>query len=567
MTKKWLDFEFLRERQHILLVLVLVTLHLVSAASPESITGRWLWLVNSGLFLLWQPFVGGDQRIKTGPAVAIFAVVFVLVWQFGWGWLALWHAFLAALVGGKVVMARGARHRWFYLFAFSYLVGAMLVWVSPNILPPPGTLDASFRPIVHIAAILLLIATLIALPRGEDSRPAELHDFLASLLILLLLAVLLLGTIALMALRKTGYYEALVLTLLGAGGSLLLLNWAWNPKPGYGGLGASLSGYLLRIGLDFDRWLKHQIDLAENEEDAARFLERSLEAFSDLPWVAGGEWQACGKNGRFGESARHVTAFAYEGVEVRLFTPYAWTASLVWQASLLLKLVVELHDAKARELRLRQMEYVQAVHETGARLTHDIKNILQSLEALCYAAEHSPDNDSARLADLIRRQLPALRQRLGVTLDKLQRPQDRGEVAKPLAEWWIALKQRNAHRRVIFIEPIPEPALPVPGFMFDSVIDNLLLNAAYKQQSASQVVVSVKIEPDPRGGVVVSVTDDGEAIAADLADRLFSAPLPSATGLGIGLYQAARQARELGYQLRLAENRNGAVRFELSAQN
>jgi len=37
----------------------------------------------------------------------------------------------------------------------------------------------------------------------------------------------------------------------------------------------------------------------------------------------------------------------------------------------------------------------------------------------------------------------------------------------------------------------------------------------------------------------------------------------SSTGLGIGLYQAARLAEKSGYELRLAENRDGAVCFAL----
>jgi hypothetical protein len=50
---------------------------------------------------------------------------------------------------------------------------------------------------------------------------------------------------------------------------------------------------------------------------------------------------------------------------------------------------------------------------------------------------------------------------------------------------------------------------------------------------------------------------------AEAAGRLFDWPLPSKSGLGIGLYQAARQADALGYRLRLAENRPSCVRFAL----
>ena len=48
------------------------------------------------------------------------------------------------------------------------------------------------------------------------------------------------------------------------------------------------------------------------------------------------------------------------------------------------------------------------------------------------------------------------------------------------------------------------------------------------------------------------------------ATRLFAAPVPSQNGLGIGLYQAAKQAEQLGYQLTLASNTDGRVCFELA---
>ncbi len=61
--------------------------------------------------------------------------------------------------------------------------------------------------------------------------------------------------------------------------------------------------------------------------------------------------------------------------------------------------------------------------------------------------------------------------------------------------------------------------------------------------------------------------DSGQAIAPEIAEALLRAPVPSASGLGIGLYHAARQAEESGYALCLAENRPGAVSFTLAPRN
>jgi len=74
----------------------------------------------------------------------------------------------------------------------------------------------------------------------------------------------------------------------------------------------------------------------------------------------------------------------------------------------------EFYVAKLREAQLRQSSYLQAVHETGARTTHDIKNLLQSLNVLCSVAAREDYRDWAQLQGLVRRQLPMVAQRSGM---------------------------------------------------------------------------------------------------------------------------------------------------------
>ncbi|HVO70196.1 MAG TPA: hypothetical protein VMT24_09125, partial [Aggregatilineaceae bacterium] len=57
--------------------------------------------------------------------------------------------------------------------------------------------------------------------------------------------------------------------------------------------------------------------------------------------------------------------------------------------------------------------------------------------------------------------------------------------------------------------------------------------------------------------------DNGEALPDPLARTLFTSPVPSRQGLGVGLYQAARQASVLGYRVELSRNRPGDVCFNL----
>ena len=97
--------------------------------------------------------------------------------------------------------------------------------------------------------------------------------------------------------------------------------------------------------------------------------------------------------------------------------------------------------------------------------------------------------------------------------------------------------------------------------LFDSVADNLLQNAIKKRSVESGVVIRAQFAP-AQGGAL-QVLDSGSAMPPEVAAKLFEAPVVSHTGLGIGLYQAARQAEQLGYRLRVAQNAVGQVGFEL----
>src|SRR5260370_21396572 len=70
-------------------------------------------------------------------------------------------------------------------------------------------------------------------------------------------------------------------------------------------------------------------------------------------------------------------------------------------------------------------------------MAHDVKNLLQSLNVLCAAAERDTAPDAGgELSSLMRRQLPAITQRLQQTLDKLQKPDaSNGRFIKADTSW------------------------------------------------------------------------------------------------------------------------------------
>ena len=75
----------------------------------------------------------------------------------------------------------------------------------------------------------------------------------------------------------------------------------------------------------------------------------------------------------------------------------------------------------------------------------------------------------------------------------------------------------------------------------------------------------MRVTLDCRDGARLQVCDSGHAVPPELASSLLRQPVRSQAGLGIGLYQAARQAEASGYLLELKENRDGEVCFALSA--
>ena len=221
----------------------------------------------------------------------------------------------------------------------------------------------------------------------------------------------------------------------------------------------------------------------------------------------------------------------------------------------------QFYMAKQREQKLQQQSYLQAVYETGARMTHDVKNLLQSLNVLCGAAEQEAGG-SDELQALMRRQLPVITQRMQQTLDKLRRPVIDDGRTVAARTWWQGLERSYAGQNIEFrAGEIGGEAL-LPRELFDSAGDNLIQNAVNKRKLRGNIAISVSL--DCTDAVRLEVCDGGHAVAADTARELLRGPVSSDSGLGIGLYQVARQAEASGFALALARNEDGRVSFVLS---
>lgn len=542
--------------------MMLLSLHLPLAWGIESWWARGFLLAHFGLFLLWQPFWRMEQDLRPAQIALLSAVMVLLLASGSWWVMALWLAVLIGMVGGSASGISSQRQRWCHLLAVLYLFAILLMQVVPRLFGVQLGSGMVVELVVRYGLALLPLA--IMLIPVEKRRPdlSSAVDFIYGLMLFLLIVVLVLGSFAVMVLRKEGYLLALTETIFGIAAALLALSWLWNPRAGFAGLGQLLSRYLLSIGLPFERWLQKLAALAERENEASVFLQRALADFSELPWLSGGTWYSPDGSGEFGSRTEYGAAFHFHGLNLILYSRSPLSPALRLHVQLLAQLLGYFYAAKRREQTLQQNAYTQAIYETGARLTHDVKNLLQSLKTLCAAAEQSGPEQAGELQALIQRQLPQIAQRLQRTLDNLKAPEKAEAGRMASATWWEAARQRYLSEGVEFGAGQIDPMNNLPPELFDSVLDNLLQNALRKRQMEGYVHVSVAFQGT--NPVTLTVWDDGSAVPAAVAKQLLSGPVPSDSGLGIGLYQAARQAKELGYCLELASNRDGEVCFRLS---
>jgi signal transduction histidine kinase len=371
--------------------------------------------------------------------------------------------------------------------------------------------------------------------------------------------VVILGSFTVMTLRRAPYLEAITYTVFLTAGAILLVALAWNPRAG-GGLEVFFSRYLFSIGLPVERWLHFLTELLQVEVRPERFLDEAMAALVRLPSVSGVRWRSGGASGEQGSRTPQAVDYASSELELTIYSRYRLGPALRWHLHLLAQLLGEFYVAKLREERLRQASYLQAVHETGARMTHDIKNLLQSLSVLTSVAAKDESN-SAQLQALLRRQLPLIERRLADTLEKFQRPQA-AESYVAARIWWEGLARQYRGEGVEFESAAPPAGVRLPRSLFDSVADNLIRNALAKR--AEDEAVRVRIGLECGADVALRVCDTGAPVPAEVSATLLRAPVSSRGGLGIGLYQAARQAEAAGYRLALESNREGEVCFALS---
>jgi signal transduction histidine kinase len=569
-TKKSLT-EIVRGARRWVILAMLLSLH-AALISPVGSEFERVWLlVHFGLFLLWQPFVSTDRELNILAVLLLLSITGVVLYVLAPWMMVAWLAILIGIMGGKVFTQQAARLGRFYVAAVFYLFAILLIWAVPLFLLGISVFPQAVQTVVTFFLPLVLFAMVFLPYESEDETNAQVFDFFYSLLIFQLVVVLVLGSISAMRVTDNQYFQAVVLTVLALAIGLFILGVLWGPRAGFGKLRTYFSRYLMSVGMPFELWMRRIAELSETDMSSARFLQHAMNEVATMPWLTGAEWTSPDGAGNFGEKTIHTASYQYHQLAVTFHSESSLSPAMLLHLRLLAQVVGEFYEGKRREQTLKQNTYIQAVHETGARLTHDIKNLLQSLYALASAGsveaqKPKPDIDRrppSPYEALLGRQLPQLTKRLQTTLDKLQNPAvNTHGVTMRASEWWAEVLARHADTGVKF-HAAGEMTELIPAALFDTVLENCLENARQKKQREPDIEISVEYscKPSPK----LSITDTGSAISSAAMENLFRAPIvdSSSSGLGIGLFQAAKQAEQEGYVLGVARNERGSVRFDL----
>lgn len=544
--------------EHQLLGLMLFSLLMAIFIGFDNTLSYSFLITHFGLFLLWQPILKQEQSFSW-PNLALLTV-FVLTFIIWFNmWISMfWMLLLLSLLTGRI-FARGIG-RAAYGLAVVVLFLELVLIINPTLFGLTG-LSKTLKVITEL--VLLSLPLLLIFIPSRKIQPSHI-DFIRGFSIVTLTLFLCMGSVLTTFASKTPYLQSLVITILIFAVFLFATAILWRPLAGFSGFAQLWEKYLLDIGGPFEEWLSRLAAIETNTSIKPEyFLQTSIQHLIGRPWICGIYWHENNQEKFSGKKSAHFTIFSDDKLNIKLYAYSPIGPALLLHTKLLLGVLNFYYKAKLQEQQFIKQAHLRAIYETGSKLTHDVKNILQSTQTMTQIVL---DKDT-RLEDvqiILQQQLPLLTQRLKTTIDKLSDPKQEQSKISPISNWWNQLKVRYNSRNIDFIEKL-ECDLDIPIDIYDSIIENLLDNARHKRILEPDIEIIVRL--DCRDNHVrLTVLDTGKAIAEQIAAIIFTTPLDSEDGFGIGLYQCQQQAKRHNIELELYENADGHVCFKLEQQ-
>jgi len=549
-----------------LLALVLTTLHFTLWWNYAFWWAHFTLILHFALFILWQP-LWSKQELSTLKnrllliIPGLVLVVFLNIWL-----LTLWQIVLIGLLSGRDLIK--PHDRFVNLAALIFLVFDLLVLNTHQLfilgeLTTTNWLMFDSHWLLQYGSLIIPLSFLF-ISAGDSLEHRCYVDFFHGLTFALLIIITVLGSLIVMSYGQINYPFAVFSINLAIALFILFISWIWLIFLGEESVDQLWTKHLFNMGHSLEQWLN---DLAQPNNykslSPKEFLNHGFAKLLALPWVTGVTWRSSPVEGMCGEEDREQLTFSVQSVEVTVFSHDRINGSQCFFIKTLIQLLEYFYQVKRREEVFAQQAHLQAIHETGAKLTHDIKNLLQSLHAIASAIETCQPTQFGDTQRLLQHQIPHLTQRLKRTLDKLQKPAELSYTNVPISLWWENLRARYIKRNVEFFKETELENVLIPEDLFDNVVENLLQNALMKRKREPKLQIEVSLQIDKKRAICLTVCDDGTAIPEEIAENLLMQPVSSRDGFGIGLYHAAKQITHTGYALSLKINQGGQVCFEL----
>ncbi|VAW52582.1 hypothetical protein MNBD_GAMMA06-1143 [hydrothermal vent metagenome] len=550
--------QLLLSNEHRLLGLIIFSLLAASHIGSSSTIAQSFLIVHFGVFLLWQPVVKKQASFTAKQVAVLILFIFTFIYWFN-PWLnAFWTLLLLTLLTGRI-FARGLT-RAAYGLAVVILFLELVLTITPELFQLaaiPLSMHTAFN-------ILLLSLPLILLFIPAENTASNQVDFIRGFLVVLLVIFLCMSSVLISVVTQQKYLASLAISVFILSLFLLLTAFLWVPRAGFSGLAKLLEKYVLNIGGPFEEWFAHVSTLETNTGlRPENFLSASLRYLMQQHWICGVSWQTDFANGTEGELSANQVNINDEKLTLIIHTYTPVGPSLLLHSKLLLSVLTFYYRAKLQEQLLLKQAHMKAIYETGSKLTHDVKNILQSTHTMTQIINDN-DTQMQEKMNVLKKQMPILTQRLNTTLKKLQNPakKDNEETTSgSLLHWWSQLQIRYTGRHITFSTEIKND-IEIPIDIFTTVTENLLDNARNKRIREPDLKICVSLSK-VNDRLQLSVADTGSAINPQVAELLFKEVVSSNDGFGIGLYQCYELAKNHGYKLSIDTNTEYNVCFTL----
>ncbi|MFV2033088.1 MAG: sensor histidine kinase [Gammaproteobacteria bacterium] len=513
-----------------------------------------------GLFLLWQPLWDKDARVRRLPVAVGIGLFFLTLTFFSPNEaLVFFGLILSGLFGSRLLSQ--TEFRSFDLLALVIITLEMAVGLIPDTFAQielPTEFAEYMQTIILIPILFFFFA-----PNPSQSKPGRsqvdlMHGLLASTLIF----IVLLGGIVINLLYGVDYLDGLLLTVFIVSTLTIGISWFWNPGVGYSGIGVLWNRYAMTIGGPFETWINTLTTLIEERFlTPNEYLEAACDHLVENAWLNGLQWNFDNYHFLSGEKeGMLLTHTVAKGTSVDLYFKANPGTALEHHTILLIRMAYQFYLAKLNQEKIRAQEHIATIHHTGARLTHDIRNILQSIKTSLDILDMDQDQDREKHHRLLQTNLLQISARLENTLGKLRVPKLNTQIVLYDCDQWMNKleEQYKTNPKIVFHQDI-EHNVAVPIDLFDSVVENLINNATRKS-SAKRIDIRLLSHANI---TMLSVCDDGSVVKESIEENLFKQPVSSGAGMGIGLYQSSIMAHAFNFELELSENEPGKVCFVL----